>query len=500
MNRGYRFIAFDLGAESGRTIFGQLDGQRFDYQEVHRFPTQNDTILGVRQWDAAYIYREILTGLAQCVKEHGPQVDGIAIDTWGVDFGLLDRDGTLLTNPGHYRDARTEGMQEAAFEIVPAEQFYRHSGLGVNRFDTLFQLMGLARTQPALLEAAQTFVMIGDLFHYFLTGKTSCEYTNATTTQLIDPRSGQWNWELIERFGLPKRIFKPITQPGSLVGALLPEIARQVGLSPQTPVFTPVTHDTASVIAATPVLQDAGPWAYISCGTWSIMGAELDEPLINERSHALGFSNEGGAEGKTCFHKTPIGLWLVQECRREWARQDGTETGYDQLTREAMQAEPFAAIIDVDDPRLYAPEDMPQTIRQICRENGQSEPKTRGAFVRCALESMALKFRLTLREMDSILERKTACIHMMGGGVKNRLLCQLTADACGVPVWAGPIEAAILGNLAMQAKAAGVLNSLAQARQIIRNSAELEHFEPVTTAPWDEIETKLTGKLALSRS
>ena len=497
MSRDYRFIAFDLGAESGRTIFGTLSNNLFEFKEIHRFPTKNDTILGVRQWDTAFIYSEILTGLAECVRQQGARVDGIAIDTWGVDFGLLDRDGTLLSNPVHYRDIRTEGMPEAAFELMPQADIYHHTGLGFNRFDTLFQLMGMMRRQPALLEAAETFLLMGDLFHYFLSGRASCEYTNATTTQLINPFTGQWSDEMIAHFQLPRRIFKEIVSPGSGVGTLLPDIARQAGLMADTPIFTPATHDTASVIAATPVLDDQEPWAYISCGTWSIMGTELDRPLINDQSYAMGFSNEGGVEGKICFHKTSIGLWLVQECRRVWGRQ-GTTVDYGQLTAEALSAEPFVSIIDVDDPRLYAPEDMPQVIRQICQETGQKVPESRGAFVRCALESMALKYRRTLAEMDSILNRKTTCIHLMGGGVQNQLLCQLTADACGVPVWAGPVEAAILGNLAMQAKAAGALASLAEARHIINRSCSLQRFDPSRTDLWAKSEEALSNRSAKS--
>ena len=493
MSRDYRFIAFDLGAESGRTIIGSLSNNRFEFNEVHRFPTKNDTILGIRQWDTAFIYSEILAGLTQCVRQQGARIDGIAIDTWGVDFGLLDRDGMLLANPVHYRDIRTEGMPEAAFALMSQADIYRHTGLGFNRFDTLFQLMGMAHRQPALLKAADTFLLMGDLFHYFLSGRTTCEYTNATTTQLIQPFTGQWNEELIAHFQIPRHLFKEIVLPGTRVGTLLPDIVRQTGLLPETPIFTPATHDTASVIAATPVLYDQEPWAYISCGTWSIMGTELDRPLINDQSYEMGFSNEGGVGGKICFHKTSIGLWLVQECRRVWNHQ-GATVDYGQLTAEALAAKPFVSVIDVDDPRLYAPDDMPQVICQICQETGQQVPESRGAFVRCALESMALKYRRTLKEMDGILNRKTSCIHMMGGGVQNQLLCQLTADACGVPVWAGPVEAAILGNLAMQARAAGALASLAEARHIINRSCALQRFDPSCIDLWAALDEKLHNR------
>ncbi|MCX7018191.1 MAG: rhamnulokinase family protein [bacterium] len=493
----HRFLAFDLGASNGRAIAGLLSANRFEFEEIHRFPTRHLTMQGVHQWDAACIYEEMLTGIAKFVKRHGPHAAGIGIDTWGVDFGLLASDGTLLANPAHYRDRRTEGMPEIAFGILPEKEIYRLTGIGFNRFNTLYQLLALAHSKSPLLDCAGSLLLMGDLFNCLLTGRMSCEHTNATTTQLLDPLTGTWQEEIIYRMGFPRRIFRDITPCGTVLGPILPEIAEQTGLDAGTLVITPATHDTASAIASAPVENESEPWAYISCGTWSIMGTELDKPLIDENSFALGFSNEGGANGRICFHKTFIGLWLLQECRRIW-KKDGMDIHYDELIKQAAEAEALASLISVDDPRLYAPANMIQTIQEICRETGLTVPETQGALARCSLESMAAKYSRTLREMDKALGRTTSSIHIFGGGAQNQLLCQFTADACGVPVFAGPVEAAILGNFAVQARAFGMMSSLADARQAIRMSSSVKHYAPQNAVAWNDVPSYIENQRRLS--
>jgi rhamnulokinase len=482
-----RFLAFDLGAESGRAVLGTLEDERIRLEEIHRFRTEGLTMLGTRQWDLARIYEEIIAGIAACVRKHGPELDGIGIDTWGVDFGLIARDGSVIGNPVHYRDKRNEGMQEAAFAIVPREDIYKATGIQFLPFNTIYQLLSLVKSNSPALEIADSLLMMGDLLGYLLTGKKVCEYTNASTTQLLDPHTGQWHEELIAKLGLPRHILREPSPAGTKLGPVLPEIAALTGLAPGVPVIAPATHDTGAAVAAVPVTAGSGGnWAYLSSGTWSLLGAELDRPHVSEKSLALDFTNEGGVGGKIRFLKNIFGLWLVQECRRCWERA-GDARDYATLTEEAADSPPFQSHIDLDDPRLMAPDHMPELIQTMCRETGQPVPETRGAIVRCALESLALKYRETVRALDSTLGRTTERLHIIGGGTQNKLLSQMTADACGIPVVAGPVEATALGNIGVQAMAAGALGSLAHLRKVVANSFELEIFTPGDTTPWDRI-------------
>jgi rhamnulokinase len=486
MKKSYRFLAFDLGAESGRAVLGELKDERITLEVIHRFRTEGLIMLGTRQWDLARIYEEMCTGLAICAREHGPELDGIGVDTWGVDFGLIARDGGVLANPVHYRDKRNEGMMEYAFGIVPRAELYAATGIQFLPFNTVYQLLSLTKAKSPLLEVGETLLLMGDLFGYLLSGVRACEYTNASTSQLLDPKTRKWNEDLIRRLGLPRHLLLDPTPPGTVLGPILPELAAQTGISPKTPIIAPATHDTGAAVAAVPVAPDAGGWAYLSSGTWSLLGAELDEPHVSERSLAEDFTNEGGVGGKIRFLKNIFGLWLVQECRRTWQRE-GQTVDYAAMTAEAEASPSFVSLIDLDDPRLLAPENMPETIQTLCRESGQPVPESRGAIVRCALESLALKYRQTLRALDETLGQTTERLHIIGGGVQNRLLCQMTADACGIPVVAGPIEATALGNIGVQAMAVGALENLAAMRQVIARSVELEHFIPENTAPWEKL-------------
>lgn len=488
MSKAYRFLAFDLGAESGRAVYGVLDGGRITLEVVHRFRTEGLIMLGVRQWDVARIYEELCEGLAQCVRLHGPELDGIGVDTWGVDFGLLARDDNLLGNPRHYRDKRNEGMQDYAFSMAPRAEVYKATGIQFLPFNSVYQLLSLKKADSPLLEVADSMLLMGDLFGYLLSGVKACEYTNASTTQMLNPYTRTWDDELLQKLGLPRRLLLDPVPPGTVLGPVREDICAQTGLCPGVPVIAPGTHDTASAVAAVPVSADEGPWAYLSSGTWSLLGAELDGPHISEESLAQDFTNEGGVGGKIRFLKNIFGLWLVQECRRAWERADGVALDYGAMTAEAEKSPAFQSLINLDDGRLIAPDDMPGLIQEMCREGGCPVPDTRGAIIRCALESLAMKYRTTLRNLDRLLGRKSECLHIIGGGVQNRLLCQMTADACGVPVVTGPIEATALGNIGVQAMAVGALDGLAAVRAAIGCSVELERYEPQNTAAWDALE------------
>ena len=487
MNETYHFLAFDLGAESGRAVLGTLEQNRITLDVIHRFRTEGLIMLGTRQWDLARIYEEMCEGLVRCARDYTPDLDGMGVDTWGVDFGLVARDGTVLGNPVHYRDKRNEGMTEYAFGIVPKDEIYTATGIQFLPFNTVYQLLSLVRAKSPLLEAADALLMMGDLFGYLLSGTKACEYTDASTTQLLDPHTRTWHEGLIARLGIPRRLLLDPVPPGTVLGPVLPEVAARTGIAANVPVIAPATHDTGAAVAAAPVEPDAGTWSYLSSGTWSLLGAELDEPHISARSLAEDFTNEGGVGGKIRFLKNIFGLWLVQECRRAWERE-GESLDYATLTAEAEASPAFASCINVDDPRLLAPENMPEVIQTLCREASQPVPETRGAIVRCALESLALKYRQTLRAMDETLGRNTERLHIIGGGVQNRLLCQMTADACGLPVVAGPIEATALGNIGVQAMAVGALDSLEAMRRVIADSVELERYGPQDTAPWDALD------------
>lgn len=490
MGKSYRFLAFDLGAESGRAVLGTLADERIQLEVLHRFPTEGIVMLGTRQWDLARIYQEMCHGLAKCAREYTVHLDGIGVDTWGVDFGLVAADGAILGNPVHYRDKRNEGMTEAAFSIVPRHDIYRATGIQFLPFNTVYQLLSLVRARSPLLEVAGSLLMMGDLFGYLLSGKQACEYTNASTTQLLDPYKRDWNDDLISKLGLPRHILLNPVPPGTILGPVFPEVAAQTGIDPRTPVIAPATHDTGAAVAAVPVGAGSTPWAYLSSGTWSLLGAELDEPNISDQSLALDFTNEGGVGGKIRFLKNIFGLWLVQECRRTWER-GGHKLNYTALTNEAAASPAFVSLINLDDPRLIAPDNMPELIQTLCRETGQPAPEDRGPIVRCALESLALKYRQTLRALDRVLGRKTQRLHIIGGGAQNRLLSQMTADACGIPVICGPTEATALGNIGVQAMAVGAIRSLAHLREVIANSVTLERFEPADTASWDQVAERM---------
>ena len=481
MTSVHDYLAVDLGAESGRTILGTLDDGRLKLTETHRFSNGPVRLNDGLHWDVLRLWSEIKSGIASTVKNE-VLLDGIGLDTWGVDFALLDRNQSLLSNPFHYRDERTDGMLEAAFRCMPRSEIFSHTGLQFMQINTLYQLLSMSLQKSPLLDAARTFVTIPDLFNFWLSGEITNEFTDATTTQCLDPRTRTWATPVLEAMGIPTHIFQPVTEPGTLIGPLLPQVADETGAG-GVQIVVPACHDTGSAVAAVPAQNQ--DFAWISSGTWSIMGAEVRQPSLTEKTLEYNFTNEGGVFGTWRLSKNIMGLWLVQECRRTWTQQ-GEDMSYDQITRLASEAEPFLAVIDPDDRRFLHPGNMPERIRKYCADTNQPIPQTKGAVIRVTLESLALKYRWVLECLEELVGKELTPVHIIGGGSKNQLLDQFTADSSGRPVIAGPIEATAIGNILMQAVGLKHLGSFTEAREIVRASYTPGVYEPKQTAGWDE--------------
>lgn len=476
-----KFLAFDLGAESGRAIIGHFDGERLQLEVEHRFPNTPVQIHDALHWDVLRLYQEMLTGLHQCAAKH-ETIDSIGIDTWGVDFALLGRGNVLLGNPRHYRDPHTEGVMEQAFEKVSRAKIFEQTGIQFMRLNSLFQLLALQKGLSPLLDVAESFLMIPDLFNFFLTGVKANEFTNVSTTQMYDPTAKNWAYGLLQALELPTQILGTIVQPGTVLGPVRTNVAQETGCA-SIPVIAPATHDTGSAVAGAPAQGES--WAYISSGTWSLMGVEIGSPLLTHATQKYNFTNEGGVNGTIRLLKNVMGLWLVQQCRRTWEKQ-GVAYDYGKLTELAVAASPFVSVVNPDDESFILPVDMPQAIANYCEKTGQPVPKDPGAFIRCALESLALRYRWVLERLEELTGKRLDVIHVVGGGCQNRLLCQLTADACNREVHAGPIEATAIGNVVMQAVGLGVIGSLEQAREVIRESFPVEEYQPREPQSWEE--------------
>jgi len=475
------FLAIDLGAESGRAVLGRFDGERITLEETHRFANVPVRLPDGLHWDVLRIVKEAKDGISKALG-NSTRIESLGVDSWGVDFGLLDRDGCLIANPYHYRDPRTEGMEERAFDRMPKEEIYGTTGVQFLPINTLYQLLSMEGS--SLLQAARTLLLVPDLIGYWLTGEKACEFTIASTTQLCDARSGGWARDVLEKMRLPGHIFGEIVAPGTQLGTLLPEVAEETGATGRLPVTAVASHDTASAVVAVPA--ESENFAYISSGTWSLVGVELPKPAIAPEGLHANFTNEGGFGGTTRFLKNVMGLWLLQECRRTWARE-GREYSYEELTHLARVAPAAGPLLDPDHLSFLAPGDMPGRIRRFCRSTRQSLPEEPGEVARCVLESLALKYRWVLERAEEITGRRAEIIHVVGGGVKNTLLCQLTADATRRPVRAGPVEATALGNLMVQAYARGYLGSLEEIRAAVRRSSVgLHDYQPMGSADeWD---------------
>ena len=477
-----KFLALDLGAESGRAVVGHFDGESLRLEEIHRFPNGPVLVNGHLHWDALRLLSEMKAGIRAAVQKYGKGIVSLGLDTWGVDFGLLDAQDNLLGNPYHYRDSRTEGAMEKVFSVVPREEVFGYTGIQFMQLNTLFQLFAMREARSPTLDMAHSLLTMPDLFNFWLTGRKVNEFSNATTTQCYDPRGKGWATELLDKLDLPTSIFCEVVPPGTVLGDLLPDVADELVIDP-IPVIAPACHDTGSAVAAVPA--QGHDHAYISSGTWSLMGVEVDEPIITPQSLTYNFTNEGGVCNTIRLLKNIMGLWLVQECRREWARA-GDEYDYATLTQMAADAPPFGSILDVDAHLFLAPGDMPAKIRQVCQATGQAVPQSRGAVLRCALESLALRYRWVLDKLEEMRGRSIETVHIIGGGMQNELLCQLAADAMQRPVVAGPIEATAMGNMLMQALALGYISSLDQGREIVRQSFRVRTYDPSEGAPWAE--------------
>lgn len=475
-----RVLAFDFGASSGRAILGIFDGKTIRLQEVHRFGNDPVSINGTIYWDVQRFIFEIKQGMLKAKEAGGFQ--SIGIDTWGVDFGLLRKDGTLLENPVHYRDKRNDGMVELSRKYMDKEHLYDITGIQFMDFNSLFQLLSLKENRPYILDEAETFLFMPDLLAYMLTGEKNAEYSIATTSQMVDLKTNDWSEEILDAFGIKKEMLPKIVKTGTVTGKLSEDICTELGLG-DIDVIAVAGHDTQSAITAVPTADD--DFAFLSCGTWSLFGTEVKEPVINEASKKMNVTNEGGYDYTTAFLKNICGLWLIQESCRQWIRE-GKEYSYAELSQMALESEPFKCFIDPDAPVFSTMGNMPQRIKDYCKKTGQYVPAEDKEVVRCIFESLALKYRCTLEGIEKCTGKKYSKLHVMGGGVQNKLLLKMAADSCGIPVYGGPVEATALGNVAVQLMATGDISDLKKARAIIAEGEKLDVYIPENREAWEK--------------
>jgi rhamnulokinase len=475
------YLALDLGAESGRAVVASFDGAKIALEEIHRFPNAPVRLPDGMHWDILRQFAEVKLGIAKAVQKCGAGLVSMGLDTWGVDFGLLDKHGGLLGNPWHYRDSRTDGMYKQAFKRVKREQIFAATGIQFMEINTLYQVLSMVISKSPQLAAAHRLLMVPDLLNYWLTGKQVSEMTIASTSQLYDPKRGDWSRALAKKLGIPPKILPKIVQPGAILGSVLPAVAEETGAK-HVKVVAPGCHDTACAVAAVPAESDS--YVYLSSGTWSLMGIETRGAVINEKSLRYNFTNEGGVCGTIRLLKNITGLWLVQECRRTWAAQ-GEELNYAQIAQIAEAAPPFTAMVNPDEPQFVKPGDMPARITEYCKRTGQKVPADKGQTIRTALETLALKYRWTFERLEELAGRRLDVLHIVGGGTQNKLLNQMAADCVGRPVVTGPVEATAVGNVLMQMVAMKDIKSLAEGRAIVRKSFETQVYEPRRSREWD---------------
>jgi len=483
MNEEKKHIGFDLGAESGRCVVALLKDNHLELNEVHRFPTHHYRDESGFHWDIKLIFSEIVTGLKKASTRYGSEFESIGIDTWGVDYALVDEKNVLINDPYHYRDDRTDNIMDEAFSIVSKKDIYHTAGIQFMQFNTVFQLLTDMKSDPAKLNNETKMLLIPDYLCFLLTGRKNVEYTIASTTGLIDPSKREWSWELIEAFGIPKNIFPKIVEPGTKLGTLLPSISEQFELRENIPVIASASHDTAAAVVSVPANDDN--WAFLSSGTWSLMGVEIDEPILNQDALKYNFTNEGGIENSIRFLKNIIGLWPVQECRRYW-KSNGNDYSYQHLTAKACDAENIGRWINLNDKRFLKAGEMPLKINAFLKETNQELSESIGDIIRIVLESLAFNYKGVFDELEKITGSKITKLHAVGGGIQNELLNQLTADALGIEVIAGPIEGTIVGNIGVQAIATDAVNDLAGWREVVRNSFQPKVYKPLNTSYFEE--------------
>lgn len=515
-----KYVGVDLGADSGRVMLGSVSDKKLTLEEIHRFnngpikefshqdtKSQRNQIYkktsslgafvakneedGSLHWDFDRLLSEIKTGISAAVKAAGTQVWGIGVDSWGVDFGLLDGDGKLVENPYHYRDSRTNGMMEKAFELMSKREIYENTGLQFMQLNSVYQLLAMRLGNSAALAKAKSLLFMANLFSYYLCGKIFVEYTLASTSQFMDMKTGQWSKEVLDRLSLPIGIMPKIVQPGTVVGQLTAKVGREIGCGP-IPVVAIGSHDTASAVAAIPSAEGAN-WAFLSSGTWSVMGSEIPKAIVNDKTFEYEFTNEGGVENTIRLLRNIVGLWLTQECKRQW-RREGVELSYSEMSAMAEKAAPFAGYINVDNSSFLAPGDMPRRINEYLAKTGQKTTDDKGQLIRIVLEGLAFKYRYVMEALEDITGEEIDVLHIVGGGIQNELLCQFAANATGKKVITGPIEATASGNILMQAKATGQIKTLARLREIVRNSFELKEYQPKDASLWQEKYKKAQSK------
>jgi len=474
MNKStYHFFAFDLGATSGRSILGILQDGKIRLKELTRFPNKIIRIQNKYYWDLFALYESLKEGLATAASQN-IRLDAIGIDTWGVDFVYIGEDGSLLGQPRSYRDPYTNGIPEEYFKLIHRKTVYDRTGIQIMNFNSLYQLYAAKCENNSSLKAAKDILFMPDALSYLLTGKKVCEYTIASTSQFLNPRTKKIEPELFEAMGINPCIVQPVVMPGTIIGNLTESVKEECNIT-DVPVIAVAGHDTASAVAAVPAENEN--FAYLSSGTWSLMGIEVKEPIITDESYRLNFTNEGGVGGAIRFLKNITGMWLLEQCRKEWEQQ-GTKYSYPEIVALSQSVEGFQSVIDPDYPGFSNPKSMVKAIADYCREHGQKIPQTHAGFIRCIFDSLALKYKEVLSDLQKFAPFPIEKLHVIGGGSQNKLLNQMTADATGIPVVAGPSEATAIGNVMMQAKGLGIVESLQEIREIIRNSFEQEVFYP----------------------
>lgn len=475
-----QYIAIDLGAESGRIMLGRVSAEKLELEEIFRFANNPIKEGSALKWNFPELLANIKKGLGKAIEQSDGEVSGIGVDSWGIDFGLLDEDGQLIENPYHYRDSRTEGLMEKAFELMAKSDIYRNSGIQFMPINTVYQLLSMRLGKSPALTRAKKLVFIADLVSYHLCGQAYGEYSLASTSQLMDMGTGEWSQAIFDKLDLPLEIMPEVVKPGTIAGQLTPQICEELGCDP-IQVVAVGSHDTADAVAAVPANSDS--WAYLSSGTWSLMGIETPQAIINDKTEKYSFTNEGGVQDTIRLLKNIVGLWILQECRRQWQRE-GTDLSYAELTLMADKAIPFAAHIDPDYGEFLSPGNMPEKINQYLVKTGQGKLNDKGQIVRLILEGLALKYRKVIEAIEDVAEGKLDVLHIVGGGIKNELLCQFAANATGKRVIAGPVEATACGNILMQAIATGQIGSLAQGRQLIGNSFQMKEYSPQDQEIW----------------
>lgn len=480
MDKNY-FLAFDLGASSGRAILGALKNNKLELTEIHRFKNQMTRIHDHYYWNIFNLFEALKTGLKKCVNEYGIQPLSFGIDTWGVDYSLVTENGQLSGLPYAYRDHRTDNMMDEFFRILPENETYQLSGIQFLQFNTLFQLFSSVLKNDPALQIAEGMLFTPDTLNYLFTGVQKNEYTIASTSQLLKPGKAEWEKRLFKAAGIPEKLTRDIVEPGTVLGLALPEIDGQTGCGEMSCVAV-ASHDTASAVVSVPA--EGENWAYLSSGTWSLLGIESPEPLVSEKTREMNFTNEGGAEGTTRFLKNIMGMWLIQECKRVWDEEK--EINWQEIVDLSQLAEPFKCFINPDDAGFLNPGNMPHAIHEYCRKTNQPVPESKGEIARCIYDSLVLKYKYTIRQIESVTGKRIEKLHIIGGGANNQMLSQLTANALGIPVVAGPPEATAIGNIMMQARAMGFVGSLKEIREVVRNSFGVKTYSPSPKLDWEK--------------